>query len=378
MLLTIDASNLRRGGGVTHLIEILKAVDVTRYNISSIDVWAPRQTLEQIHATKHLNLKSHPMIERGRLASVYFRSRILDRLIGSEVDLLWVPGGTYTGNFRPYVTMLRNLLPFDAFECDRFKYSSYWLRLKYLRRVQLRSFRGARGLIHISENAQETLNRLVDLNHVKQTVIYHGLSERFLMLPREQLSFEAFSIERPIRVLYVSHINLYKHQDKLVEAIARLRRKGMPIELNLVGPALPAAKNILDRVIARHDPLGKWVRWHGEVPYHEVQRFYRDTDICAYMSTCETFGNILLEAMGSGLPILSSNRCALPEISNGACLEVDTECIDTVESELERLIRDQNLRKKLSIAAYQRAQDFTWKRCADETFKFLAECSRRK
>ena len=146
--------------------------------------------------------------------------------------------------------------------------------------------------------------------------------------------------------------------------------------MDLVGPAFPAAKVVYDRVIAEIDPTGEWVHWHGEVPYHEVQNYYRTADLYPCMSSCETFGMILLEAMASGLPILCSNKSALPEIQGGSCPEVDPEDIPAVAEGLERMIRDKALRAQCAQAAYERAQTFTWKKCADETFAFLATCVR--
>lgn len=375
MHLTIDASNLRRGGGVTHLEEVLRAVNLREHGFDKVTLWAPQKTLERIGEHAGLHGRSHTLIDKGRWQGEWFRKRMLDKLIEPDVDLLWAPGGTYLGRFRPYVTMLRNFLPFDKPERDRFKYSTAWLRLLYLNRAQSRSFLRADGIIHISQKAHDVLNEQLDLSQVRQTVIYHGLSQRFLMPPRQQLSFEAFNEERPVRLLYVSHINHYKHQTKVVQAVARVREKGIPVELNLVGPALPAARPIFDNVVARCDPQGKWVRWHGEIPYAEVQRFYHEADICAFMSTCETFGNILLEAMASGLPILCSDRSALPEVHGGTAESVNPEDVEAVAAGLERLIRDQDLRARLAQAAYERAQTFSWEKCAGETFAFLRQCA---
>lgn len=373
MHILVDASNIRKGGGVTHLQEVLRASDFEKYGIERVTVWAPEETLARIGDISRVLLRSHPLINQGRLQGMNFRRTCLDRLIDSDTDLLWAPGGTYLGNFRPYVTMLRNFLPFETSERDRFKYSVDWARLLYLRYAQAKTFRAANGIIHISQKACDVLNDQLDLEQVPQTVIHHGLSTRFLMPPREQRPFEEFTPSRPVRLLYVSHVNLYKHQDKLIEAVARVRGNGIPIELNLVGPVVRLAKRRFDAALAKFDPHGEWVHCHGEVSYEDVKDFYQESDICIFMSTCETFGNILLEAMACGLPILCSNRGALPEVHGGAALEVDPEDIDSVAENLERLVRDKALRAKIAARAFARAQTFSWKRCSDQTLQFLVE-----
>jgi len=48
MIIGIDASNLRQGGGVTHLVEILSSTNIYKHNISKVVIWGSSQTLDQI------------------------------------------------------------------------------------------------------------------------------------------------------------------------------------------------------------------------------------------------------------------------------------------------------------------------------------------
>lgn len=376
MNITIDASNIRKGGGVTHLQEVLHAVDFKKHRIKKVNLWAPAATLDRIGQIPNMITHQHPFIEKGGWHGYVFRKWILDRNIDSTTDLLWAPGGTCISKFRPYVTMVRNFLPFDKPERDRFKYSKNWFRYLYLCHTQARSFSRADGLIHISRKTDEVINQQMDLSRVKQTTIYHGLHSDFLTEPRSQRSFEDFTQAQPVRILYVSPISLYKHQDVLLEALALLRSKGFPIRLDLVGPVSPSAKKNFEHTLARCDPQRKWVHVHGEVPYSKVREYYRNADLYACLSSCETFGMILLEAMGAGLPILCSNRSALPEINGGTCPAVDPEDVQAVEEGLERMIRDPQLRETSAQAAYVRAKSFSWHKCADETFSFLTRIAR--
>lgn len=377
MNLEIDASNIRKGGGVTHLQEVLNAADFKAHGFDKVTVWAPRKTLDRIGHVLGLEGRSHPLIEKGGWSAFWFRKRILDQLIPEDTDLLWAPGGTCISSFRPYVTMVRNFLPFEKKERDRYKYSKHWFRFIYLAHFQARSFKRASGLIHISQKTNEVINAQIDLGGVRQVTIYHGLNDRFHLAPRAQRDFSEFTREHPARLLYVSNISPYKHQDTLVRAVALLRGKGMPVRLDLVGSALPSAKIKFFQAVKECDPDNEWVHWHGEVPYDEVQNYYRNADLYPCMSSCETFGMILLEAMASGLPILCSNKSALPEIQGGTCPDVDPEDIQSVAEGLERMLLSKELRAECAQAAYKRAQSFSWAKCADETFGFLAKCAMR-
>ena len=72
------------------------------------------------------------MLERGPFSRVLWQSTRLTPLARHSVDVLFVPGGTYTGSYQPFVTMSRNLLPFDLSERKRYAGTRIGLRLRAL------------------------------------------------------------------------------------------------------------------------------------------------------------------------------------------------------------------------------------------------------
>ena len=63
----------------------------------------------------------------------------------------------------------------------------------------------------------------------------------------------------------------------------------------------------------------------------------------------------------------------MPEILGDAGIYFDPEDANSIARALRELIESPDLRTKLAQAASDRAQVFSWKRCADETFGFLAK-----
>ena len=82
--------------------------------------------------------------------------------------------------------------------------------------------------------------------------------------------------------------------------------------------------------------------------------------------------NILLELMSSGLPIASSKCGPMPEILRDGGIFFDPEDRYDIISALETLIINPRLRSQLSDISFAHSRNFTWNRCADETFAFLA------
>jgi nucleoside-diphosphate-sugar epimerase len=83
------------------------------------------------------------------------------------------------------------------------------------------------------------------------------------------------------------------------------------------------------------------------------------------------YGNV----MASGLPIACSNRGPMPEVLRDAGVYFDPEKPTEIAEAIRKLIEYPALRTEKAEAAFERARAFTWERCADETFGFLAKCS---
>ena len=81
----------------------------------------------------------------------------------------------------------------------------------------------------------------------------------------------------------------------------------------------------------------------------------------------------VLDAMASGVPVLTSNASALPEVSGEAALLVDPTDVDSIAAGLRRLTEDQALRDELIRKGLDRSKEFTWKNAVEETWNVYRE-----
>jgi glycosyltransferase involved in cell wall biosynthesis len=374
MIVGIDASNLRAGGGVTHLVELLRAADPLANGFSQVLVWSGQATLSRIE-DRHWLRKSHQtLLDRSLPHRTFWQLSRLSKLArGAGCDVLFVPGGSYGGNFQPVVTMSQNLLPFEWRELRRYGWSPTTLKMMALRWTQSRSFQRANGLIFLTKYAQDVVMGSIRSLSAEVIVIPHGIKDRFFCPPREQKSVDQYSLDQPFLILYVSTIEMYKHQWHVADGVAQLRQSGLPVVLDLVGPAyLPALRRLM-KVRDRIDPTGEFVRYSGAVQYPELHALYAVADLCVFASSCETFGQILTEAMSAGLPVACSNRSAMPELLGDAGVYFDPENPKDIARALRELIDSPELRTEKAWASFERAKTYSWARCARETFGFLAE-----
>ncbi len=369
----IDASNLRVGGGVTHLVELLRAARPQAHSFDRVTVWGSARTLERIEERPWLCRVHDPMLERPLAYRVYWQRFRLARLArAAACNVLFVPGGSDASGFRPVITMSRNLLPFEWREARRYGFS--WLTLKnvLLRASQTRTFRSADGLILLTQYSRDVIMKAIGASRGQVTVIAHGVDGQFRCQPRPQKDLVEYSTQRPFRLLYVSIVDAYKHQWHVADAVAQLRAGGTPVVLDLVGPAYGPALARLKQTLRRLDPDARFLRYLGAVPHAQLPELYRAADLNLFASSCENMPNILLEGMASGLPIACSNRGPMPEVLGAGGVYFDPEQPCQIAAAVRLLIESAALRSAVAQAASERAQQFSWARCADETFQFLA------
>ena len=373
----IEASNLRESGGLTHLVELLRAAEPSEHGIGEVLVWAGEKTLDSLPKKKWLTPMREPLLNQFLLARIYWQKFKLSEAAERKCDILFVPGGSYEGNFRPYVTMNPNLLPFERSEYRRFGVSWMAFKMAILRLTQSASFRKANGMIFLTEYGRGVVMQRVKKLAGDWTIIPHGVNPAFRLAPRLAKAMADYSQTSPFHLLYVSNVYPYKHQWNVAEAVHELRQAGFWVELDLVGSAYPPALKRLQDVIKRIDPDGKFIHYHGEIPYAEMPAWYQRADGFVFASSCESFSISLLEAMTAGLPIACSNRGPMPQLLGDAGIYFDPEQQESISAGLVSLLQDKTRRGQIAQKAYERAQDYSCDRCARETLDFLAQTARR-
>ena len=375
MKVVIDASNLRAGGGLTHLLSLLGAADPGRHGITSVDVWSGRRTLDRLPSRPWLSPRHHPALDRSLPERLLWQRIELPRRV--DRGLLFAPGGATASPVRPRVVMCRNMLPFEAVERARFGLTITRARLELLRVAQSRQFTGADGVIFLTQYARDAILPQLATPPRRHTIIPHGVDDSMRLAPRVPRPRAALTLADPLRLLYVSTVSPYKHFAAVADAEHSLRASGLPIAIDFVGPSddRGSARALAER-IERYDPTGAYMTWRGGLSHADVAERYSRAEVFVYASSCENLPNILIEAMAAGLPIASSSRGPMPEVLGDAGLYFDPEDPAGLALRLRDLVESHELRAALAQRAFERAADYRWDRCAEQTFAFLAEVLR--
>lgn len=375
----IDGSNVRFGGGLTYLSQLLSHAEPAQAGIGTVHLWAGTDTLAVVPDRSWLRKHVVAALDRGLGARIWWReTRLPHALRQAGCDVLFAPGTLLPRRLRmPSVVLSQNMLPFEPDEAARFgRGSAMWWRWRLLRFAQTRAFNRASGILFLTDYARTRVMEAVGPNVAPIHVIPHGLEPRFLAAPRPSVPLAAFGPTRPFRLLYVSVVNHYKHQWRVVEAVGRLRAAGLPVSLDLVGVASPAMRRVLQRSMAKVDPQGSFVRYRGPIAFKDIHRTYQEADAFVFASSCENLPNIVIEAMGAGLAIASSDRGPMPEALGDAALYFDPLDTGSVTNAMRMLIIDPELRSRLAARAFARAHAYSWTICSQDTLEFVASIAR--
>jgi glycosyltransferase involved in cell wall biosynthesis len=370
----IDASRVRSGGGIAHLVGILDIEDPKDFGIEMIHLWAYRRLLDVIPDRPWLVKHHPPETEKSLPLQLYWQARRLQ----SEIELagcqiLFSADASTLCRFQPMVVLSQNMLPYDDGVLALFGWGKDRFQQNLLLRVQKRAFQFAEGVIFLTQHAAMQIQ--MHTKPLKRVIcIAHGVGEDFKQATVQ--SIWPSHNERPIHCIYVSPIYEYKHQWVVVRAIKELRDRGYPLKLTLVGGGGTRAKNILAKQIAVSDPTHSFVEVLEFLPHEKIASMIAQADIFVFASSCETFGISLLEAMAVGIPIASSNRSSLPETLQDGGQYFDPENDRSIAKAIEVLINSPERRVQLASRAKQLSAAYSWKKCAEQTWTFVAQTYR--
>jgi glycosyltransferase involved in cell wall biosynthesis len=210
----------------------------------------------------------------------------------------------------------------------------------------------ADAVIAVSEFTKSQVTSLLGVPPDKVRVVHHGVRKLALpAVPRENI------------ILCVGAIQKRKNLGRLVAAFESLDTDW---RLVLAGSSGFGSAEIHAHIQASR--ARRRIQVTGYLSDEELARWYARSSIFAFPSLDEGFGIPVVEAMAAGLPVLTSNRSALPEVAGPAALLVDPERTEAITEALRELTQRGELRQDLARRGRERAALFNWERAVRETW----------
>lgn len=360
-------------GGKNYLVNLLKNLQkIDNTNSYFLFINKLDEDLFQIH-NKNFNLIPLSNKKLNSLKKIFIKQFIIPKLVKKfKLDKMYFPD-----NFScifckvNYLLFIQNLIIF---------YKTREIRgLKKFYRIFLMkiSAKRAKSIIVPSFTAKELLVQKFRIIPEKIKVVYHGIDKNFYSnnfnKSVEKQVIEKFKLNKKY-ILYVSALWEYKNHLLLIKAFEKLVKEDN-IDLNLVIVGKGSITNIdyLKNLYKLPEKLNieKNIIFIGNVDKEYLKYIYKNALIFIMSSMCESFGFPVVEAMASGIPVISSNAFALKEIVGNAGLLIDASNYENIYKALKKVIFDSELRNELIYRGNQRVKLFSWEKCASETLSNL-------
>ena len=217
------------------------------------------------------------------------------------------------------------------------------------------------GIICVSESTKKDLMNMYNTEGKKIKVIYHGNSLKYEVKDEPVIKGKY--------ILYVGDRRSYKNFNvmiKLFEINKDLKKEYKAVccgggsftsdELNSM-----KRSNVSDNFI------------QIEARDSKIANLYYYATAFIYPSKYEGFGIPMIEAMYNGCPVIASNVSSLPEIGGSAALYFNPDSVEELNDRVNILLTDNDTVKSLKVSGREREKEFSWDKCANETYKFYEE-----
>lgn len=170
-------------------------------------------------------------------------------------------------------------------------------------------------------------------------------------------------------ILFVGNSNPRKNLTRLLRAFCDLKeRREIPHQLVVAGEQ--GWK--FDKRKAVDNLKHQGAIWFiGFVPDEDMPALYSAASVFAFPTLYEGFGIPVLEAQSCGVPVLTSDCSALPEVGGAGALYVDPYDEGSIAEGLWKLLADQELAAALVRAGYENVKRFSWERSAERLCEII-------
>jgi glycosyltransferase involved in cell wall biosynthesis len=300
----------------------------------------------------------------------YFRWPKLDLLLGG-VDIFFMPNL----NFAAFSSKAKVYVTAHDLSFERYPETFSWKRRLWHSFVNFRALcRRADHIIAVSASTKQDLLEMYRISKQKVSVIPSGISNRFHVMNRNNplLLKVKERYHLPYRfILYLGTLEPRKNVEAVVQAFGQLQRSGH-VELQKYSLVIAGGKgwkyDQIFREVERSEFRDK-ILVTGFVEDEDKPALYNLSSLFVYPSFFEGFGFPPLEAAACGVPVVTSNTSAFPEVIDEAGILVDPYQPQEVYQAMREILISKDLRENLSKKGLARSKEFNWHRAAQSVLR---------
>ena len=342
-------SRLEVGGIEKQMLRLLPRLNAGRYKVSLCLLKRPGELVGQL---RELGVAVHILPFKERLSPSSLRD--LARLFRAEgVTIVQ----SHAREFNTSATVAARIagVPITIASIHNMNTIQGWRRILQDRLLD----RWRDAVVTVSDRVKEDYCRTVGVQPRKCVTIYNGLDlNEFSRGSATRHGMRAeLSLPPEARVVItVARLVRQKAHEVLIEAARRLVRRVPNVHVLIVGEG-----HRMDELRSMTEGAGIRERFHFLGGRSDVRDLYRAADVSCMTSTREGFSNVVVESLASGLPVVATdaggNGEALEDGVSGYLVPVGD--VPGIEDRLASLLMDDDLRRRMSVAALDRARRFS-------------------
>jgi len=225
----------------------------------------------------------------------------------------------------------------------------------------------AKKAARIAAVSEFTKNDVVEKYKIdarKIDIVYNGVSEQFRPLSEDEIIQirNQFTQGQPY-FLFVGSLHQRKNISNMLKAFDEYKKSASsPVKMVLAGAKrwwTDEMEKTLQQMQFKTDVI-----FTGRVSFDDLCKITAGALAMTYVSTFEGFGIPIVEAMRSGVPVITSNVTSMPEVAGNAALLCDPFSVSSIAESMKKIAMDEQLRKTLIEAGLKRQSDFSWDKTA--------------
>lgn len=357
-ILHIDASRLKSGGGVLHLIKLLEFEKYSSFD--KIIVYTYQNSEFEKFKSDKIKIKTHSYINKNIFYQIFWQRYLLKEKI-SSCDLLFTIDSTSFCKFKKNVVLNQDLIGFQEGSLKYFSFINKVVSyMKYL--VAKNAIKNSIANIFTTKYAlDEVVKKIGSIKNAN--VIPHGIDSEFLI---KKINYD--TSETCLKVIYVSSILDYKNHKYLISALNNLPTK-KKVSAHFIGGG---DLRLINKLKAQSiNSKGNKFHFPGFLKREEVFNLTRSCDIAVFLSSIECFGITLLEYMRMGMPIVCSNESSMPETLEDGGLLVSPFDKASIINAITDFELNHNKRLSLGEKAFNNSIKYSWNNTVKETYSLL-------